>query len=146
MKVTRAIEASGFGISGDIGGIQKNTYYTPDGRTIVAVPLIREFKVEDKNGKILRSGTRDANLDHGWLLTKPTVILPHCNGCGRWHETQKEVTECIKNQKSIMDKWERIAHKELKKEKIEKDVKIENLSKELSDLKEMVRKLTEARK
>jgi hypothetical protein len=136
MKVTPAIEASGYGITGDIGGLSKTTYWTPDGRMILSVPSIREYQVK-KDGKVIRQGTRDANLDRGWLLQKPQILKPHCNGCGNWHDTQSEVDACIIKQKEYLDRMERLAHKEAEKTSLEKQV---------ADLQEMVKKLLEGKK
>ena len=94
MKVTPGIESVGFGISGNIGGLPRTTYYTPDGRIIRAIPNIREYIIRNKEGQITGSGTRDANLDKGWLLSPPTILKLFCKTCDRWHDTQEEVKAC----------------------------------------------------
>ena len=137
--MTPTIEAVGYGISGDIGGIQKKTYYTPDGRKMLAVPNIREYVVKDANGKVKGSGTRDGNYDRGWLETMPQVKKPYCKGCDRWHDTQKEVTDCIKKQTAYLSRMEALAKKETKKKET-------NLEKKVADLTAMVEKLLKAQK
>ena len=128
------------------GGVPKTTYYTPDGRTKQAIPNIREYIRRDINGKVLTKGVRDANLDNGWLLTKPAVLKPFCKGCSRWHDTQTEVDACVIKQKDYLQRMEEFARKELHKETQFKDQTIDNLSKEVSELKEMVKKLLESKK
>ena len=94
MKVAEAIKTVGFGLSGDIGGLPRSTYYTPDGRVLRAIAAWREYVVKDKEGNVTGSGTRDANLDKGWLLAPPAVLKPFCRGCDGWHETLAEVEQC----------------------------------------------------
>jgi hypothetical protein len=140
-KVTPAIEASGYGISGSIGGLPRTTYYTPDGRIMQAIPNIRDYVVKDKDGKVIRQGTRDGNLDKGWLLYKPQVLKPYCKGCDRWHDTMEEVQTCIAERKAYLDKMERWARKEIKKEP-----DTQSLEKEVAELKALVKQLMEAKK
>jgi hypothetical protein len=139
------IEKAGYGITDYFGGVPKQTYYTPDGRMIIAIPQMREFN-RQKGGRVVGSGTRDANLDKGWLLSKPTVLKPYCKGCDRWHDTQDEVTTCVKKQKIYLDRMNQLAKKELVKDQQAKDSTIENLSKEVNELKDMVKKLLEVKK
>lgn len=139
ISMNKSIEAVGYGISGDIGGIQKNKYYTPDGRVILMPPNIREFVIKDKDGKAIRHGTRDANLDKGWLIQKPTVLKLYCKGCDRWHDTQGEINACIKKQKAYLDRMEKWARNKLRKDnKDEKDAQITNLEKQVNDLKKLI--------
>ena len=140
MKVTPAIEASGYGKSGDIGGLPRQTYYTPDGRTIRAIPSLRAY-VKKKDGKVIETGTRDANYDKGWLPIMPTELKPHCPHCGEWHDTQEEIDACaIEAEKRT--KWgDKLARKYKKQESDD----ITGLKSEIDELKEMVKKLTEAK-
>ena len=102
MKVTSAIESTGYGISGGIGGLRKQTYYTPDGRTVCAVPCMRDY-VKRKDGKVIESGTRDANYDKGWLPVMPTELKPHCEHCGDWHDNQEGIDACETKKKKQID-------------------------------------------
>lgn len=102
MRVTKAIEATGFGLSGDIGGLPRTTYYTPDGQVIKATPRMVEY-VKKRNGEVVEQGTRDTNLDT-WSLSKPTKLLPHCPHCTRWHETKAKVIACGKSMNAFQTK------------------------------------------
>lgn len=137
MKVTPAIEASGYGISGDVGGLPRTTYYTPDGRVIKAIPSLREY-VKKKDGKVIESGTRDANLDRGWLLQKPTELKLYCSGCDMWHDTQEEVDACIVRK----NKWVKALGKKAIKQNGDE---MDTLKKEVAELKEMLAKLLEVK-
>ena len=91
----RIIQAQGFGLSGGIrGGPKKTKYWTPDGRVILAPPSLRGFVRKDLQGKVIDSGTRDANLDKGWLLTEPTELKVRCPHCDKWHDTEEDVHGC----------------------------------------------------
>lgn len=140
MKVTKAIEASGYGVSGDIGGLPRQTYYTPDGRTVKAIPSLREY-VKKKDGKVIETGTRDANYDKGWLPIMPTELKPHCAHCGKWHDNQEGVDACADVVKERKEWGERLARKFKKEEHDD----IDKLKGELDELKETVKKLTEAK-
>jgi hypothetical protein len=137
MRITPSIESSGFGLSGEIGGVPRRTYYTPDGRIIQAIPNMRGSD---------EAHLRDANLDKGWLLTKPVRKQKFCPGCTRWHKTDKEIADCTAKQKAYMKHMDEVAAKELHKSIIQKDTTIENLSKEVSELKEMMKQILEAKK
>lgn len=140
MKVTPAIEASGYGVSGDIGGLPRQTYYTPDGRIVKAIPCMRDY-VRKVDSKVVESGTRDANYDKGWLPVMPTELKPHCAHCGEWHDNQEGIDACadaIKKRKEWGDKL-------AKKYKKEEHEDITNLKREIDELKEMVKKLTEVK-
>lgn len=106
MKVSPAIEAAGYGLSGNIGGLPRKTYYTPDGRTIKAIPQIREWCRKDASGKIIETGTRDANLSLGWLESPPTVLAITCPTCGNWHDTKALVRKCKAAQQLLIEKSE----------------------------------------
>ena len=130
------IERIEYGLNGDIGGLPKTTYYTPDGRVIRAISSIREYVIRDKDGKVTGSGTRDANLDRGWLLSPPTVLKRFCKGCDKWHDTQGEVNACITQQNKFVNAMGRRAKKE------EAD-KTSALEKQIAELTALVNKLTE---
>ena len=99
-------------IKGDIGGIPRQRYWTPDGREIRAIPSMREYLDRSVNPPV--SGIRDANMDRGWLLQKPPILKPYCPHCDNWHDTQKEIDACGKAKKAFQNKYNRLAKKELK--------------------------------
>ena len=140
MKVTPAIEASGYGVSGDIGGLPRQTYYTPDGRTVKAIPSWRDY-VKKKDGVVIETGTRDANYDKGWLPIMPTELKPHCPHCNEWHDNQEGIENCAIEKKKRIEWGERLA----KKYKKEEHDDIASLKSEIDELKEMVKKLTEVK-
>lgn len=135
MKVTPAIEASGYGVSGAIGGLPRQTYYTPDGRTVKAIPSLREY-VKKENGKVIEAGTRDANYDKGWLPIMPTELKPHCAHCGEWHDNQEGIDACAAELKRKKEWGEKLA----KKYKKEEHEDITSLKGEVAELKEMLTK------
>ena len=143
MKVTPAIDQIGYGLSGDIGGLPKNTYYTPDGRVIRAIAAMREYVVKDKDGKVIGTGTRDANLDFGWLLTPPKELKPHCRTCDRWHDTLEEIEQCGQTQAGFIARVTRKAKKEADSER--KNV-VANLERKIAKLEKLVTKLAEGAK
>ncbi len=130
-----------FAMNGGDNGLPKTIYYTPDGRIIRAIAQMRGYVVKDKDGKVTGTGRRDANLDQGWLSTRPTVLYPYCPGCDRWHENLTLVEACIVKQKAYLARMELLAKKELHQEREAKDSTIESLSKQVADLKIMVEKL-----
>lgn len=136
IKMTPAIEAAGYGISGSIGGLPRTTYYTPDGRTIKAIPNMRERVRKDKDGNVIWHGTVDANLDKGWLLQMPEVKKPYCKFCDRWHDTTVEVEACGVTQAKMI---ERLA----KKTQEEVTDRTTELEQKVADLEAMVKKLLE---
>lgn len=138
MKITPAIETAGFGISGDIGGLARKTYWTPDGRVIRAIPGCVEFAIKDKDGNVIRTGTRDPNLDKGWLLSPPTVLKPFCRTCDRWHDTQEEVEACAVKQGKF------IASMEAKVKQEDTD-KVSSLEQRVAELTALVEKLMEGK-
>ena len=73
--VRAQLESTGVAITPVTGGAKKTRYWTPDGREILAVPSMRTW-VKRKDGKVVDSGIRDANLDQGWLLQKPARPKP----------------------------------------------------------------------
>lgn len=110
----------------DIGGQPKMTYWTPDGRSIRAMPDIHEYS-KTQNGKIVENGMRDANLDKGWLTTKPDILKPYCEGCDRWHDTQKEVDTCIKRKSLLLEYHQKRSEKELKPDISQRMDKLESM-------------------
>ncbi|MBU2064011.1 MAG: hypothetical protein KKF93_06435 [Candidatus Omnitrophica bacterium] len=102
---------------GDIGGVYKKKYWTPDGREIMAVPSIRTYRVKD-NGNTTE-GIRDTNYDKGWLDRPPENPKLRCISCDKWHDTQIEVDKCLTNKKKNEDKWMKKAKKEVNKEDLE---------------------------
>ncbi len=126
-------------------GVKEKRYWTPDGREIFGVPALREYVVRNKEGKVIRGGIRDANLDKGWLEMPPSVLQIPCSGCDRWHDTQKEVDSCITLKNKTIQRFEKEARAKLKKEAVGKDIQISKMENEIKDLKEMVGKLMEAK-
>lgn len=122
-KVTPDIEKVGYGLSGDIGGLPRTTYFTPDGRVIKAIPSMRDYVIKDKDGKVTGSGVRDANLDRGWLLTPPVVRELFCRGCDKWHHTPEEVKSCIERTehylRGLNEKYKSSVKKEVMVSKLE---------------------------
>ena len=134
--MTPAIEASGYGLSGDIGGLRRTIYYTPDGRIVRALPQIREYVKRNKEGSVIENGTRDANLDKGWLLQMPEVKKLFCSSCDRWHDTRVEVEACKIQQDKMIGK---MATK-TKKEETDKMIALEQKVIELTALVEKLLK------
>jgi len=116
-----------------IGGQPKQRYYTPDGRLIFAMPDIHEYQ-QTSNGEVIAQGLRDANLDRGWLLTRPENLQIHCEACDRWHPTQKEVNACIKKKTAFTKKWEAKAKKDLPQDA---SAEIAEMKTEMKELKSM---------
>ncbi len=129
------IRRVGYGISGDIGGIGKQTYFTPDGRRIRAVPNTKDYVLKDKGGKVIESGTRDGNFDRGWLPVMPTELKPHCDGCGDWHDTQEGVDECIEGKEEQTRKWDEYAEGQKKKNTEAQGGDVEELRVEVLEMK-----------
>ncbi|KKN60865.1 hypothetical protein LCGC14_0527360 [marine sediment metagenome] len=144
-QAKEGIERSGYGISGDIGGIGRQTYFTPDGRKMRAIPAIRDYVVK-QDGKVIESGTRDANYDKGWLPVMPTELKPHCDGCDNWHDTQEEVDACILGKKTKAAEWEKWAKERQQGEAMEAAKETEELRTEFLELKGDVHSLIEQNK
>lgn len=128
------------------GGIPKMRYWTPDGRQIEAIPSMREFNRKDENGDVIGSGTRDANLDKGWLLQPPQDPKPYCGGCDKWHDTDEEIIQCIADKGTNTREWDDWARKQVKKDKDIQGGEIEELRVEVKELTGMVYELTQALK
>jgi len=96
----RDLETNGYFISPVRGGQPRKVYYTPDGRTIKAIPSMREYQYTDENGEVV-SGERDANYDKGWLDRPPKELKPYCPYCDRWHDTEAEIEACAAKHKKL---------------------------------------------
>jgi hypothetical protein len=108
----RQLDSQGTALTGVWGGPQKQRYYTPSGDEIYAIPAIREWVQKDDRGAVVSQGTRDSNLDKGWLLAPPTVLQLHCRGCDKWHDAQAEVDKCIEEKERVARQWETRARKQ----------------------------------
>ena len=102
------LEATGSRITGNIGGIKKQKYFTPDGREVWSVPNMHTYLDENK-----QEGIRDANLDRGWLLQLPSQLKPYCPHCDCWHDTPALVNKCGKARKALIAKYAKKGQKEL---------------------------------
>jgi len=124
--------------TGDIGGAPKQNYYTPDGRIIRAMPDMHGYgNQRDKEGNIIESGVRDANLDKGWLAQMPSELKPYCPHCDRWHDTEDEIAKCEQVRKKWVTNLTKKAQKELGGDRIDK------LETEISEIKNLLTKLLE---
>jgi len=122
------------------GGQPKISYWTPDGREIRAMPDIHEYAVKDEKGKVIRSGTRDANLDKGWLTTKPTDPKLFCPHCDKWHDTGPEIAACGQKKNNLIAKYENEGKKELA---AKQDGRIDKLEADMRDIKGMLQMILE---
>ena len=142
MKLTKVIEAVGYGVSEEIGGIEKKVYYTPDGRQFISSPRV----VTSVDKKTNRTMVRDSNLDKGWLLSKPTKLLPHCNNCGEWHKNKAEIIACGVRQTRLLASTKKAQKAHLKTlpkewEEARGDTKSQILEKKVADLTKLVEQL-----
>jgi hypothetical protein len=140
MTLKDTLEREGFAKTGDFGGQPKITYWTPDGRQIRAMPDMHEYARKDAKGKVIESGLRDANLDKGWLTSKPQILQKYCPGCDKWHQTDVEVKECIRKKNALVSKHSKIAKKELKQSD---DSRLDKLESDMGELKDMFKQLME---
>ncbi len=129
------IKRQGYAIT---GGLPRNTYWTPDGRRIEAIPSMRTFNQKDEEGNVIGSGTRDANLDKGWLLAPPSDPKPYCAGCDNWHDTEEEVTLCIAMKEVETKKWEDHARSQRASQDASQGKEIENLKDDMLEMKGMI--------
>lgn len=118
------IESFGFGVTGYVGGLPKTTYYTPDGRSFRAIPLIRDWQKLNDEGKVIAKGTRDANLDKGWLLQMPAVLKIHCLFCDGYHDSQTQVDTCEVVAKKVKAERQAVIDTEIAADKAEQDKEI----------------------
>ncbi len=94
------------------GGMPRVTYYAPDGTSESLIPNY----ISGVDLKTKTKVTYDRNILGGLSLTPPTVLKPHCDGCQKWHNTQKEVDACIKKRKADTLKWDKKMAKQFPKE------------------------------
>lgn len=132
------IEQQGYGLTGEIGGIRKQKYFTPDGREVWSIPCMREW--QRKNGKGVETGIRDANLDKGWTLQPPQNPQLQCPHCDKWHKTQEEVDACGAKRNAFDSKWMSKAQKDTGSNEIEE------LKSELDEVKALLKQLLEKEK
>lgn len=145
--IKKELDEQGFAKSGDIGGQPKTHYWTPDGRSLWVAPSWHEFAKRDSTGKILESGVRDANLDKGWLMQKPTILKLYCGGCDCWHDTEKEVNECEAKRNDRFKVWgdEHVAYRRNGKNigVDEETNRLTQVEKDVGEIKDMLTKLLE---
>ena len=134
-------------LNGDIGGIRRQRYFTPDGRVILAVPHMVERTIK-RNGEIVSQGVIDTNLDKGWLLQPPTKKQLFCRWCDGWHKTETLIAKCKKAFDAKSSQAEEAAKREFSQEAQAQQIiianqakKIDDLSKEMTELKEMMKQL-----
>jgi hypothetical protein len=135
----KEIQAQGVGGKRSMGGQPTQSYWTPDGRPIKALPDMHEFRRNNRDGTI-ETGVRDANLDKGWLTTPPQVKQLYCPHCDKWHKTQKDIDVCGNVKKKMDIKYTKLAQKELK---VNDDSRMDKLESDMSDLKNMFGKIME---
>ena len=130
---------TGAAVSGVWGGPQKQRYCTPTGEEVYSIPSWREFTRKGPDGRIVEQGTRDANLDKGWSLSRPTELKVACPGCTKWHDTEEEVGACVEKKAVSAAQWER---KALEQQPQGQDADIEDrlgkLEEGLSDIKTLL--------
>ena len=130
---------TGAAVSPVWGGPQKQRYYTPTGEEVYSIPSWREFIRKGPDGRILEQGTRDANLDKGWLLSMPTELKVVCPGCSKWHDTQGDVDACVDKRAKVAAQWERKAlEKQPKGQDAEVEDRLGKLEEGLSDIKALL--------
>ena len=135
----REAARTGAAVSGVWGGPQKQRYYTPTGEEVYSIPSWREFTRKGPDGKILEQGTRDANLDKGWLLSLPTELKVACPGCSKWHDTQQEVDACVDKKAEAAAQWERKAiEQQPQAQDADMEERLGKLEEGLSDIKALL--------
>ena len=137
----RQLDSQGTALAGVWGGPKKQRYYTPSGDEVWAIPSIREWVRKDENGQIADQGTRDSNLDKGWLLAPPTDLMLHCRGCDKWHEAQADVDKCVEAKDRVAKQWEARAKKQLGGEARGSTEEVAALTIQVEELKAMVTQL-----
>jgi hypothetical protein len=123
-----------------LGGQPKQTYYTPDGRKIMALPDMHTYERRNEKGQTIESGVRDVNFDRGWLPQPPQVKKPYCPHCDKWHDSPTEVIQCGEKKGAIISKATKVAEVELG---IISDTRIDKLESDMSEIKDMFKKLLE---
>ena len=121
------LEGTGSRLTGSTGGLPRQRYWTPDGREIRAIPSIRIYI--DRSVDPPAEGIRDANLDKGWLLQKPTRLKRYCPHCDYWHNTQKQIDACGQKKKAFQDKYTRKAKRDLAKSNGSDEERLDKLEK-----------------
>ena len=139
----RQLTSQGTALAGVWGGPQKQSYYTPSGDEVYAIPAIREWVRKDGRGKIEAQGERDANLDKGWTLTPPTELKIHCAGCDKWHDADEEVEACIDRKRQSEAQWEARARQQ--KSNPGQGEEVTALTAKVTELTALVEKLLEAK-
>ncbi len=124
---------AGYGITGDIGGLKKRKYWTPDGREILQVPQI----IETVNTKTKEPGERDGNLDR-WLGSPPENPVPYCPHCDKWHDTEELVEECRERAEVRTRKFDKRAKRDLAK-----DGEIGELKEQMAEMQSMMKQILE---
>ncbi len=137
----QALENTGYGLGGDIGGLERRTYYTPDGRRIRAIPGWRQFVRKDAAGKVIDSGTRDANLGKGWLLEPPKELKLYCRHCDRWHDTEAAIEACRTAQVQFIARATQKEHEEQTKVETAVADEMAALKRELAQMKAVLQTL-----
>lgn len=133
-EVAQDLELQGYAVVADIGGQKKTKYWTPDGREVFAIPSIRTYVRRDAQKKVISEGTRDANLDNGWLTSPPPDPKIRCFTCDKWHDTEKELENCRKS-REVFDAKHMKKAKEMVKAQ---DGEVGDLKTEMNGLKEEV--------
>ena len=138
----RQLSSTGVVLNGGVwGGAKKQMYYTPSGDEICATPSLREWVRYGENGQVAELGTRDSNLDKGWLLAPPAVPILHCKGCDKWHDTQADVDKCIEAKARVARKWETRARKQMGTDSKGSAAEVAALTNQVEELKAMVAQL-----
>ena len=127
----------GVGLKEVSGGAKKMRYWTPDGREKFAVPAMRTYRMTRSGAE----GVRDANLDKGWLLQKPTELKPYCPHCDNWHDNQKEIDACGAKKKSFYEEYEAKARKMKGQEGGAVAERVDKLESDISDIKSLLTQL-----
>lgn len=133
----------GVTFKGITGGAEEKTYWTPDGREVHSIPAIRSFQTV-KDGKVIKSGTRDANLDKGWLLSPPDDPKLRCVGCDKWHDTEIEIDKCVAVKEAKIAQYSKVGREELKKS-TNRDTEITQLRNDMDTMMGMLKKLLDAK-
>ena len=132
---------TGAAVGGIWGGPQKQRYYTPTGEEVYSIPSWREFTRKGPDGRVLEQGTRDANLDKGWSLSLPTELKVACAGCGKWHDTDGEVDDCIDTRTAQMAQWQKEdAAARAEQNNADVEGRLDKLEEGLSDIKSLLQR------
>lgn len=116
----------------------KQIYWTPDGRKLILAPLWRTWVKRDAKGIEIESGVRDANLDKGFLLTKPTELKLYCPHCDYWHNTETEIKECGRKRAAFIKKVTKKAKKEIPQNG---DGRLEKLEQDMAEIKSLLKRI-----